>query len=113
MFIFTEVSALVLSQNIGNLTNLLRSHHVLVSVLRLKAQDSRSRPGLVRLLVIKKSQSWTCPFVNFSRNLILGLVTKYWSSISFSFFKPALTGHVTCCLWLLCYSLLGNWGFKF
>ena len=57
-----------------NLKNLLTSRHVLVLVL-----DSQTRPGLIPLLIIKKSQSWTRPFVNFSRSLVLGLVAKYWS----------------------------------
>jgi hypothetical protein len=65
------------SENIGNLENLLRSRHVLISVSRLKALDSRSCPGLVQLLIIKKS--WYRPFVNFSRGLVLGLVAKCWS----------------------------------
>jgi hypothetical protein len=79
MLIFQEVSFLVSSQNIGNLENLLRSRPGLISVSRLKVRDSRSRPGLVPILNIKKSWSQTHPFVNFSRSLVLGLVTKYWS----------------------------------
>ena len=46
---------------------------VKVSVSRLNARDSRSCPGLVQLLVFKKSLYWTRPFVNF---LSHGLVTK-------------------------------------
>ena len=60
LFIFTRVSGLVSSQNIGNLGNLLRSRHVLVSVSRLKAWDSRSRPGLVPHLIIKSLFKLRC-----------------------------------------------------
>ena len=35
-------------------------------------------PGRVLLLIMKKSQPWTLPFVNFSKSLLLGLVAKYW-----------------------------------
>ena len=55
LFIFPKVSGLVTSQNIQNLEHLLRSRHILILVSRLKARDSRSRPGLVPLLIIKTS----------------------------------------------------------
>ena len=88
LFIFPEVSGLVSSQNIEKLKNLLRSRHVLVSVSRLKARDSRSRPGLGSLLIFKKSRSRTRPFVIFSRSLVLGLVAKYWSRRSVHWWTP-------------------------
>jgi hypothetical protein len=78
LFIFQQVSGLVSSQKIENLEKLLRSRPVFILVSRLKARDSRSRLGLVPLLIIKKSQSRTRPFVYFPRTLGLGLVTKYW-----------------------------------
>ena len=68
-FLLQQVLGLVSSQNIGNQENLLRSCPVLISVLRLKAHDSRCRPSLVPHLIIKNSQSWTRPFVNFSSSL--------------------------------------------
>ena len=53
LFIFQEVLGLVLCQKNGNLKNLLRSCHVLVSVFRLKSREYRSLPGLSPILNIK------------------------------------------------------------
>ena len=66
LFVFLSTSlGLVLSQNIGTLEILFRSRNILVSVSRVKARDSQSRPGLLQHLIIKKSWSQTCSLVNF------------------------------------------------
>ena len=39
------------------------------SILDFETKDSRSRPGLVPILIFNKSRSWTRPFVNFSVSL--------------------------------------------
>ena len=85
--IIPEVLSMVLSQNIGNLTNLLRSCHVLALVLRLKARESRSSPGLVPLLILKKSQSWTFHSLLFQEVLFsvssqnIGLADQCWGHL--------------------------------
>jgi hypothetical protein len=74
LFILQQVSGMVSSKNIGNLEYLLGSRLVLFSASRLSV-SSRSRSTFD----YQKSQSWTRPFVNFSRSLVLSRVAKYWS----------------------------------
>ena len=61
MFIFPEVSGLVLSQNLGTLENLVRSHQVLVLVSSLNCDDETQYGALIsQVLLINNNSLHIC-----------------------------------------------------
>ena len=83
LFVFPEVPSLVSSQNIGNLENLY------LHILETKAQDSLYHPSLIPLLIIKKSQSLTCPSALFwvLSEILVSSLSEGWTFICLTSWK--------------------------